>query len=69
MQKRDSHVYPAYKLRWNQLNVLMIFNFDSLVESISDQFNFSLASCPSRGFPPPDFSYVQRSYIFLYKLL
>ena len=37
MQKRDSHVYPAY-----QLNVLMIFNFDSLVESISDQFNFSL---------------------------
>ena len=34
MQKRDSHVYPAYKLRWNQLNVLMILNFESLVESI-----------------------------------
>ena len=48
MQKRDSHVYPAYKLRWNQLNVLMILNFESLVESISDQFNFSLRVTSNR---------------------
>ena len=29
MQKRDSHVFPTYQIRWSQLNVLMIINVDS----------------------------------------
>ena len=29
MQKRGSHVFPTYQIRWSQLNVLMLINLDS----------------------------------------
>ena len=41
MQKRDSHVYPSHQIRWIQLNVWMIINFDSLIQNFLDQFHFS----------------------------